>query len=89
MPEISRFFGIIVRMYAEPGVPHHRPHVHAYYQNNIAIYSVDSIELINGGLPSKQRRLLEAWLELHQDELLENWQRLQAGKLPYKIAPLR
>jgi hypothetical protein len=89
VPEISRFFGIIVRMYAEPGAPHHRPHVHAYYQNSVAIYSVDSIELITGGLPPKQQRLLEAWLELHQDELLENWGRLQAGKLPYKIAPLR
>lgn len=89
MPEISRFFGIIVRMYVEPGAPHHRPHLHAYYQNSIAIYTIDSIECINGSLPPKQRRLLEAWLELHQAELLENWERLQAGKLPYKIAPLR
>lgn len=89
MPEISRFFGIIIRMYTEPGVPHHRPHFHAYYQNHVVIYAIDSIELIGGDLPVKQRRLVEAWGELHQGELLENWERLQAGRLPYKVAPLR
>ncbi len=89
MPDISRFFGIIIRMFAEPGAPHHRPHFHAYYQNNVALYSFDTIELINGRMPHRQQRLVEAWAELHQGELLENWERLQAGQLPYKIAPLR
>ena len=89
MPEISRFFGIIVRMYAEPGVQHHRPHFHAYYQNQEAVFSIDTIEIIGGALSLKEKRLVEAWGELHQGELLEDWQRLQAGQLPYKIVPLR
>lgn len=89
MPEIARFFGIIIRMYAEAAAPHHRPHFHAYYQNHVAIYSIDTIDLINGSLPRKQQRLLEAWAELHQGELIENWNRLQSGLLPYKIAPLK
>ena len=89
MPEISRFFGIIIRMYAEPGVPHHRPHFHAYYQNHVAILSIDTIETIGGTLPVRQQRLVQAWAELHQGELLDNWERLQSGQLPYKIAPLR
>ena len=89
MPEIARFFGIIIRMYVEAGPPHHYPHFHAYYQNHAAIYKIDSIELINGKLPLKQQRLMEAWAELHQGELLENWERLQSGQLPYKIAPLK
>ena len=89
MPEISRFFGIIIRMYAEPGVPHHRPHFHAYYQNHAAVYSIDLIEMLSGTLSRRQQRLVEAWSELHQGELLENWGRLQSGKLSYKIAPLR
>jgi len=89
LPEITRFFGIIIRIYAEPGAPHHRPHFHAYYQNAIAVYSIDIIESIGGTLPRRQHRLVEAWAELHQDELLENWERLQAGQLPYKIVPLR
>jgi hypothetical protein len=76
-------------MYAEPGAPHHRPHFHVYYQNYVAIYSIDSIELMNGYLPPKQKQLVEAWAKSHQGELLENWERLQKGHLPYRIAPLR
>ena len=89
MPEISRFFGIIIRMYAEAGEPHHQPHFHASYQNQVAIYAIGTLELIGGDLPTKQRRLVEAWAELHQGELLENWERLQSGQHPYKVAPLR
>jgi hypothetical protein len=89
MPEISRFLGIIIRMFAEPGVPHHRPHFHAYSQHYVAVFSIAPIEMIGGDFPQRERRLVEAWAELHQGELLENWQRLQAGKLPYRIAPLR
>ena len=77
------------RMYAEPGAPHHHPHFHAYYQNQTAIYNIDSFELLGGELPVKQRRLVEAWAELHQGELMENWKRLQIGQLPFKVAPLR
>lgn len=88
MPELARFFGIIIRMYAELGTPHHEPHFHAYYQDDVAIYSIDPIELISGSLPKRQQRLVEAWAELHQAELLANWKRLQAGQLPLPIAPL-
>ena len=89
MPEIARFFGIIVRMFAEPGGPHHRPHLHAYYQDDVGIFALDPIELIGGDLPRRQRRLVEAWAEIHQAELLAAWGRLQAGHLPGKIEPLR
>ena len=89
MPEIARFFGIIIRMFVEAGAPDHYPHWHAYYQNHVAIYRVDQIELISGRLPLKQQRLIEAWAELHRGELIENWERLQSGQLPYKIAPLK
>lgn len=89
MPEITRFFGIIIRMFAELGEPHHKPHFHVYYQNYAAVYDIDTIEIIGGALPKRQQRLTEAWAELHQGELLENWERLQLGLLPYKIAPLR
>ena len=89
MPEITRFFGIIIRMFTEPETPHHKPHFHVYYQNYAAVYNIDLIEMIGGSLPKRQQRLTEAWAELHQGELLENWERLQTGQLPYKIAPLR
>ena len=89
MPEISRFFGIIIRMYAEPNAPHHRPHFHAYYQGDVGVYAIDTIELIAGQLPRRQQRLIEAWIELHHEELLTDWERLQAGQAPFKIDPLR
>ncbi|HEV2426337.1 MAG TPA: DUF4160 domain-containing protein [Terriglobia bacterium] len=89
MPEIARFYGIIVRMFTEPGAPHHRAHFHAYYQNQVAIYAVDVIELLGGELPLPQARLVEAWAELHRNELLEDWARLQAGRRPFKVAPLQ
>lgn len=89
MPEISRFFGIIIRMFAEAGGSHHRPHFHAYYQGQVGIYAIDIIELIAGSLPPRQHRLALAWAEIHQDQLLENWAALQSGLLPDKIEPLR
>ncbi|MEJ5346309.1 MAG: DUF4160 domain-containing protein [Chloroflexus sp.] len=60
MPELARFFGIIIRMYAEPGIPHHVPHFHEYYQNHAAVYSIDPIEMIRGELPRREQRLVEA-----------------------------
>jgi hypothetical protein len=89
MPELSRFFGIIIRMYAEPLAPHHRPHFHAYYQESVAVYGLDPVELINGSLPLRQQRLVEAWAELHRPELVEDWQLLQQGRRPQPIAPLQ
>ncbi len=88
MPELCRFFGIIIRMYMEVDVPHHRPHFHVYYGDDVAIYSLDTLELIAGALPRRQQRFVEAWAELHQPELDANWQRLQAGQPPQPIAPL-
>ena len=89
MSEICRFFGIIIRMYAEPQAPHHRPHFHAYYQEDVGVYAIDTIELIAGQLPRRQHRLVEAWVELHQRELLVDWERLQSGQMPFKIDPLQ
>ncbi len=89
MPEICRFFGVIIRMYAEAGEQHHRPHLHAYYHGDVVICAIDAIEIVAGSLPLKQRRLVEAWAELHQDELLENWSRLQDGHPARRIEPLR
>ena len=88
MPELCRFFGIIIRMYVEAGAPHHSPHFHAYYQEELAVIGLDPIEVIAGSLPRRQRRLVEAWGELHQEELIADWQRLQTGQAPLPIAPL-
>jgi hypothetical protein len=89
MPEISRFFGIVVRMFVEAGGPHHKPHFHAYYQNQVGIYAIDPIERIAGFMPTRQERLVLAWAELHQAELMADWQALQQGRPPAKIEPLK
>ena len=89
MPEICRFFGIVIGMFPEPQVRHHRPHFHAYYAENSAVYAIDGeVELIAGNLPLRQRRLVEAWAELHIYELKQDWELLQEGHLPNRIAPL-
>jgi hypothetical protein len=88
MPELARFFGVIIRMYAEAMAPHSTPHFHAYYQSDVAVYSLAPVEIIAGDLPRRQRRLVEAWAELHAEELSLAWQALQAGQLPETIDPL-
>lgn len=89
MPELSRFFGIIIRMYLEAGGQHHTSHFHAYYQDEAGVFSIQPIELIAGSLPRKQRRLVEAWAELHEKELMSDWELLQSGRLPKPIEPLK
>ena len=89
MPESSRFFGIVIRMFMEVGAPHHRPHFHALYQDALATFALDPIECIGGGLPRTQQRLVEAWAEIHDAELLRDWELLQSGRRPLKIEPLR
>lgn len=72
----------------EVGGPHHTPHFHAYAGDDVAIYALSPVELIAGSLPRRQQRLVEAWAELHQDELMADWQLLQSGQAPLPIAPL-
>jgi hypothetical protein len=57
-------------MYMEVGEPHKLPHFHAYYQADVAVFGLDPVDLIAGSLPRRQRRLVEAWAELHQEELI-------------------
>lgn len=76
-------------MFAEVGAPHHHPHFHAYYQDEVGIFSVDPVEIIAGSLPRRQQRLVEAWAELHQNELLADWETLQQGRIPRPIEPLK
>jgi uncharacterized protein DUF4160 len=56
---------------------------------DVGIFAIDTIELVGGDLPQRQRRLVEAWAEIHRAELLAGWERLQAGGPPSKIEPLR
>jgi len=76
-------------MYSEAGERHHDPHFHAHYQAEAAIFRINPIEIARGNLPTRQRRLVEAWAEIHQPELLADWERLTSGQPALPIEPLR
>jgi hypothetical protein len=59
------------------------------YQENAAVFAVDTIECLGGSLPKAQQRLVEAWAEIHRAELQQDWELLQSGQPPFKIEPLR
>lgn len=70
MPEISRFFGIIIAMYAKDHTP---PHFHAKYGEYHAYFAIDSGNLLEGDMPRRAIRLIQDWAEIHKQELIENW----------------
>jgi hypothetical protein len=81
------FYGIIIRMYYAPS-EHNPPHFHAYYGEHKASFSIDSLDVMQGKFPRKQTRLVQAWAELHLDELRADWELAMNGETPYQIAPL-
>jgi len=86
MPEISRFFGIIIRMYFDDHAP---PHFHAIYGEDEALVSIEPISVLRGDLPYRAISMVIEWAALHQRELADNWQRLHSDQSPRKIRPLR
>jgi hypothetical protein len=88
MPIISMFYGILIRMYMLDNQHHRAPHLHAKYSEYEASICILDGEILAGELPRKQLRLVQAWIELHRDELLADWELATAGENPYKIAPL-
>lgn len=87
MPELSRFFGLVIKMIFMDSEQHHKPHVHVYYGEYEASVAIDG-ELLSGKLPVKQLKLVQAWLVLHEDELYEAWNKAVQGKPFGKIDPL-
>lgn len=88
MPIISMFYGIIIRLYLMDNKQHSLPHVHAKYAEFEASIDIIDGEILSGELPRKQLRLVQAWIELHRDELMADWELAVSGENPYKIAPL-
>ena len=86
MPVLSMFFGIIIRMYNRN--EHNPPHFHAEYQGYEASFNMDG-EIISGSIPKKQEKLIIAWVELHKDELLANWELAINKQTLYRIDPLK
>ncbi|MFH1859974.1 MAG: DUF4160 domain-containing protein [bacterium] len=88
MPIISMFYGIIIRLYLIDNRQHNLPHIHAKYAEFETSISIEDGEILAGKMPRKQLRLVQAWIELHRDELLADWELIISGEQPYKIVPL-
>jgi hypothetical protein len=83
------FYGIIIYMYFKNNRQHNKPHIHARYQGYEAVIAIPDGEILEGNIPNSKMRLVQAWIELHQDELVANWELTVSGQQPYKIDPLR
>jgi hypothetical protein len=87
MPEISRFFGIIIKMFFKDHSP---PHFHVEFGEFRAIFNIQSQEIMEGNLPSKQLKLVQAWAVIHEEELIKNFNLLSSDSPTWnKIEPLR
>lgn len=87
MPIISQFFGIIIYMYREIGGHHNEPHIHVKYNEYEMSITIKG-KILNGKLPNKQQKLLEAWIILHEEELEAAWYALNNDGEIFKIKGL-
>lgn len=88
MPTLSMFYGIIIRMQSEKNGRHHVPHVYCIYGENEIVIAING-DILEGSLPPKQLKLVQAWISLHEEELAANWRLLSEGEGFFKIEPLR
>ncbi|MFN8457661.1 MAG: DUF4160 domain-containing protein [Anaerolineae bacterium] len=86
MPEISRFFGIIIKMYFDEHPP---PHFHAEYGEQEALIDINTLAIISGQLSPRALGLVMEWAALHRDELRQVWERARNMESLGKIAPLK
>ena len=86
MPEITRFFGIIIAMFFDE---HNPPHFHARYGGDKASIEIETLRVLEGSLPPRVLGLVVEWSSQHREELFANWERVIQNKQPQKIDPLR
>lgn len=86
MPEISRFYGLVVRMYVRG--EHPPPHFHVQYGEHRASVSIEGLEVVDGELPVRATKLVRDWGDLHRQELRDNWSRALAHERLLPIEPL-
>jgi hypothetical protein len=85
MPEISRFFGIVIRMYFND---HRPPHFHAIYGEHEAVIGVDTLTVLRGALPRRALALVLEWAAFHREQLRADWELARSGQTPDPIEPL-
>lgn len=88
MPRISSFYGIVIYLYYDEARHEGRPHFHAVYRGHEGSIDMRNREVIAGSLPTRALRMVHEWGELHETELLEDWERARLGQPLAPIAPL-
>jgi len=89
MATLSIFYGLIVSMFYGDNKQHNLPHIHVKYQDFEAVFSIPEGELIAGSLPKKKIRLIQAWIVMHEEDLMANWDLAINEKNIFRIEPLR
>ena len=89
MAIISMFYGIIISMYYLDNKQHNLPHIHVRYQDEEAVVSVIDGQLLDGTLKTNKMKLVQAWIEIHNDELIADWELATKGESIFKIDPLK
>ena len=89
MPTISMFYGVIIRMYYFDNQQHSLPHIHAHYQELSAVISIQDGRILEGKIPKIKQKLVDAWMEIHREELMADWQLAVSGDTVFKIDPLK
>ena len=89
MPVISMFYGVIVMMYYFDNRRHHEPHIHVQYGEEEAVISIPEGNVIEGSVRPNKLKLVQAWIEIHQEDLMADWQLAANGQPIFKIEPLK
>jgi len=89
MPTISMFYGILILMYFHDNKRHNRPHIHAEYGEESAVIAIDDGSVLAGSLPTVKMKLVQAWIEIHKEDLMADWKLAVTGEPVFKIDPLR
>ncbi|GAB3556989.1 type II toxin-antitoxin system toxin DhiT [Spirosoma fluminis] len=89
MPVISVFYGLIISLYYFDNKQHKLPHVHVRYSEMEGVFAIESGDLLEGKLPKGKIKLVEAWIEIHREDLMANWQLAISGQRVFPIDPLK
>lgn len=89
MPTISMFYGILVSILYEDNDRHHLPHIHVRYSGEKASISIADGSILAGNISARQLKMIQAWIEIHKDELYADWELAVSGEEPFRIAPLQ
>ena len=81
MPEITRFYGIVIKMYLKPK-EHDPKHIHAIYGDYLGVFNIETFEMTNGDLPNRAKRIVQEWIQMYKNELIKMWDTQNIYHLP-------